>query len=138
MDNYNDNPNDIRNGMSMGKLNDFEFFMTKNAYKQITDTMTAEFKSFDSHNGIERLYGQPKNRRTINLSGVLVVQPLDSLKNLQADIRIGERMRFTTIDDDIYCVITSLKITKKFFTDNGSATVQEYNITLKEVLEDLY
>jgi len=47
-------------------------------------------------------------------------------------------MRFTTLDDDIYCVITSLQITKKFFTDNGSATVQEYNISLKEVLEDLY
>jgi hypothetical protein len=63
---------------------------------------------------------------------------LDSLKNLQADIRIGERKRFTTIDDDIYCVMTSHTITKKFFIDNGSATVQEYNITLKEVLEDLF
>lgn len=136
MDEYN--KDDVRHGMSMGKLNDYEFFMTKNAYNSITDTMTAEFKSFDSFNGLERLYGEPKRRRTISLNGVLVVQPLDSLKNLQADIRIGQRIRFTTIDDDIYCVITSLTITKKHFTDNGSATVQEYNIKLKEVLEELY
>ena len=128
----------ITNGMSMGMFNDFIFYMGKNEYKKITDTITAEFKSFDSLNGIESLHGNPKRRRNINLNGVLVVQPLDALKSLQADARIGESMRFTTIDDDIFCVITSLSITKKFFTDNGSATVQEYNISLKEVLEDLY
>jgi phage protein U len=137
MDNLNIE-DEITNGMSMGKLNDFIFYMGKNEYKKITDTITADFKAIDSNNGIERLQGRPVNKRTINMNGVLVVQPLDALKSLQADVRIGERMRFTTIDDDIFCVITSLSITKKFFTDNGSATVQEYNISLKEVFEDLY
>lgn len=124
-------------GMNMGKLNDFTFYMGKNEYQKITDTLSANFSSIDSSNGVERLKGQPIIKREIKLNGVLVVQPLDSLKSLQADVRIGDKIRFTTIDDDISCVITSLQVTKRLFTDNGSATVQEYNISLKEVLEDL-
>ena len=124
-------------GMNMGKLNDFTFYMNKNEYKKVTDTITANFKTIDSSNGFERLQGQPIIKREIKLNGVLVLQPLDSFKSLQADLRIGEIIRFTTIDDDISCVLTSLQVTKKFFTDNGSATVQEYNISLKEVLEEL-
>jgi len=81
MDNLNAE-NEITNGMNMGKLNDFVFYMGINEYKKITDTITANFKEVDLNNGIERLYGRPVNKRTINLNGVLVVQPLDALKSL--------------------------------------------------------
>jgi len=129
---------DTFSGMTMGKLGDHKFYMHNNEYKKITDTINAEFKSVDSNNGLQRLYSQPKLSRTIKLNGVLVRQSEMSLKNLQADIRIGAKTRFTTFDDDIDCVITSLEITKKSFLHNGRAMVQEYNISLKEVLEDLY
>lgn len=125
------------NGLSMGKLGDFEFYMSKNAYKKISQTLTAEHGSFKPIKGQERFNASGGWDRKISLDGVLVVQPLDALKTLEDYLIAREPIRFTTLNHDFEVLISSLNITQEHFLDDGNYTVQTYNLSLKEVYDEL-
>jgi len=127
----------LTSGLSMGKLGDFEFFMDKNAYEKISQTITASFGSFKPIKGQEQLSDSGGFESKISMNGVLVVQPLDALKKLEDFTKKREPIRFTTLENDIDVVITSLATTKKNFLDDGKHTVQTYNLSLKEVYDEL-
>jgi phage protein U len=128
---------ELINGQSMGKLGEFEFYMSKNAYKKISQDITATFGSFTPIKGQERLSDSGGYDRKISLDGVLVVQPLDSLKTLEDYVTKREPIRFTTLNHDIEVVIPSLNMTQEHFLDDGNFTVQNYNLSLKEVYDEL-
>jgi hypothetical protein len=130
----------LTTGYDMGKLGDYSFYMKKNEYKKISQSFTATFGSFKPINGQERLSDSGGYSRTISLNGVLVVQPLDALKTLEDYLKARELIRFTPLFTDIDVVITSLNITQSNFigtVDGVNATVQTYNISLKEVYDDI-
>jgi hypothetical protein len=132
----------LTTGYDMGKLGDYSFYMKKNEYKKISQSFTATFGSFKPINGQERLSDSGGYSRTISLNGVLVVQPLDALKTLEDYLKARELIRFTSLfkNIDINVVITSLNITQSNFidtVDGVKATVQTYNISLKEVYDDI-
>jgi len=124
-------------GLSMGKLGDFEFYMHKNEYKKISQTLTATHGSFKPIKGQERITDSGGYDLKLSLNGVLVVQPLDALKTLEDYLIAREPIRFTTLNDDIEVLITSLNITQEHFTDDGNYTVQTYNLSLKEVYDEV-
>jgi hypothetical protein len=131
---------ELTTGCDMGKLGDYSFYMKKNEYKKISQSFTATFGSFKPINGQERLSDSGGYSRTISLNGVLVVQPLDALKTLEYYLKARKLIRFTPLFTDIYVVITSLNITQSNFigtVDGVNATVQTYNISLKEVYDDI-
>ena len=127
----------LTNGKSMGKLGDYEFFMNKNDYKKISHSITATFGSFKPIKGQEVISNSGGYDRKISLNGVLVLEPLDSLKTLEDDLIAREPLRFTTLTDDIEVLITSLNIVQEHFIDDGRYTVQTYNLSLKEVYNEL-
>jgi hypothetical protein len=127
----------LTNGKSMGKLGDYEFYMHKNDYKKISHNFTATFGSFKPIKGQEIKTDSGGYSRKISLNGVLVLEPLDSLKSLEADFKAREPLRFTTLTDDIEVLITSLNIVQEHFVDDGRFTVQTYNLSLEEVYDEL-
>jgi hypothetical protein len=127
----------LTNGKSMGKLGDYEFFMNKNDYKKISHSFTATFGSFKPIKGQEVISDSGGYDRKISLNGVLVLEPLDSLKSLEADFRTRRPLRFTTLTDDIEVLIMSLNIVQEHFIDDGRYTVQTYNLSLEEVYNEL-
>jgi phage protein U len=124
-------------GLDMGKLGDFKFYMNKNEYKKISKKLKATFGSFKPIKGQERLSDAGGYEQTLSLNGVLVVQPLDALKSLEDYLKAREPLEFTTLRESVQVVITSLTINESFFMDNGDFTVQEYNLSLKEVYDEL-
>ncbi len=127
----------LTNGLSMGKLGEFSFYMDKNAYKKISQTITATNGTFKPIKGQERVSDSGGYERKISLNGVLVVQPLDALKTLDDYTTTREPIRFTTLTDDIEVLISTLTTTKEHFIDDGSYTVQTYNLSLKEVYDEV-
>ena len=124
-------------GMDMGKLGDFVFYMNKNDYKKISENLKRDYGSFKPIKGQEQLNDAGGYSRTLTLNGVLVLQPLDALKKLDDFLIDGKPLRFTTLTVDFDVVLTSLNTTKEHFTDNGSHTVINYNLSLKEVYDDI-
>ena len=127
----------LTKGLSMGKLGEFAFYMDKNAYKKISKTLTATHGSFKPIKGQERISDSGGYSQTLSLNGVLVIQPLDALKTLEDYLIARELIRFTTLNDDIEILFTSLNITQEHFTDDGNYTVQTYNLSLKEVYNEI-
>jgi len=127
----------IVSGLSMGKLGEFAFYMDKNAYKKISQTLSATFGSFKPIKGQERISDAGGYENKLSLNGVLVVQPLNALNSLEDYLKARESLRFTTLNDDIEVLLTNLNITKEHFTDDGNYTVQTYNLSLKEVYDDI-
>ncbi len=125
------------NGMNMGKIGDFVFYIDKNAYKKISQTITATHGSFKPIKGQEVLSDSGGYEVKLTLNGVLVVQPLNALKKLEQYAKDREPLRFTTLQNDMEVVITSINTVKEQFTDNGSQTVTTYNLSLKEVFNDI-
>jgi len=123
------------NGLSMGKLGDFEFYMHQNDYKEIAKNLTATFGSLKPAKGQEQLNKNGGYSQAISLKGVLVVQPLEALKTLEDYTKNREPIRFTTLDTDIEVIINSLNTTQKMFLDNGKFTVQNYSLSLKEIYD---
>jgi len=124
-------------GMDIGKIGDFKFYMNKNDYKKLSKTLSATFGSYKPIKGQERLSDSGGFERKINLSGVLVVQPLDALKTLEEYVEKREPLEFTTLRESYRVVITNLSINQSHFLDNGDFTVQDYNLSLKEVYDEL-
>jgi len=124
-------------GMDMGKIGDFKFYMHKNEYQKISKSLSVTFGSFKPIKGQERLSDSGGFERKISLNGVLVVQPVDSLKSLEDYAEAREPLEFTTLRESIKVVITSLNINQSHFLDNGDFTVQKYNLSLKEVYDEL-
>jgi len=127
----------LTNGLSMGKLGEFSFYMDKNEYKKISQTLTATNGTFKPIKGQERVSDSGGYENKISLNGVLVVQPLDALKTLEDYTKAREPIRFTTLSDDIEVLISTLTTTKEHFIDDGSYTVQTYNLSLKEVYDEV-
>jgi len=128
---------DLINGLEMGKLGDFAFYMDKNAYKKISETITRNNATFKPLLGQKVTIKTGGYDRKITLNGVLVVQPLDALKPLKEYAMDGSPIRFTTIQDDIEVEIKSINTVKEQFLDNGSQTVTTYNLSLEEVYNDI-
>jgi len=124
-------------GMNMGKIGDFVFYIKQNEYKKISKNLSISFGSLKPVKGQERLTDAGGFDRKISLNGVLVVQPKDALKSLEDIAEKREVIRFTTLDIDMDVVITSLNITQEHFLDDGSYTVQSYNLSLKEVYDEI-
>lgn len=124
-------------GMDMGKIGDFKFYMKKNDYQKLSKILSATFGSYKPLKGQERLSDSGGFERKINLSGVLVVQPLDALKKLEDYVEKREPLEFTTLRESYKVVITNLSINQSHFLDNGDFTVQDYNLSLKEVYDEL-
>ncbi len=124
-------------GLSMGKLGDFEFYMSKNEYKKISQTLTAEHGVFTPIKGQKRFSDSGGYTRELSLEGVLVVQPLNALKSLEDYLIARKPIRFTTLNHDFEVLISSLNITQEKFLDDGNYTVQTYNLSLKEVYNEL-
>ena len=124
-------------GMDMGKIGDFKFYMNKNDYKKLSKTLSATFGSYKPLKGQERLSDSGGFERKISLSGVLVMQPLDTLKTLEEYVEKREPLEFTTLRESYRVVITNLSINQSHFLDNGDFTVQDYNLSLKEVYDEL-
>jgi phage protein U len=125
------------NGMDMGKIGDFKFYMNKNEYKKISKSLSVTFGSFKPIKGQERLSDSGGFSRTISLNGFLVLQPLDSLKSLEDYAEAREPLELTTLRESFSVVITSLNINQSHFLDNGDYTVQDYSLSLKEVYDEL-
>lgn len=124
-------------GLSMGKLGDFEFYMSKNEYKKISQTLNAEHGVFTPVKGQKRFSDSGGYTRELSLEGVLVVQPLNALKSLEDYLIARKPIRFTTLNHDFEVLISSLNITQEKFLDDGNYTVQTYNLSLKEVYDEL-
>jgi len=120
---------------SMGKLGAFEFKMHKNNYEKITKNLKADFGIFKPIKGQEKISDSGGFSRTIALNGALIVQPISSLKPLEDYVKNREPIRFTTLNDDIEVVITSLQTVQSHFIDDGRNTVATYNLILKEVYD---
>jgi len=123
--------------MNMGKLGSFTFYIKKNEYKKLTETFSVSFGSFKPIKGQEMLTDSGGYEHKITLNGVAVVQPIGSLKTLESMAKNREVIRLTTVDIDIDVVITALTLEKSHFIDDGKYTVQTYNITIKEVFNDI-
>ena len=124
-------------GQIMGKLGDFEFYISKNGYKKISQTLTAEHGVFTPIKGQKRFSDAGGYTREFSLDGVLVVQPLNALKRLEDYVIARKPIRFTTPNHDFEVLISSLNITQEHFLDDGNYTVQTYNLSLKEVYDEL-
>jgi len=120
-------------GLVMGKLGDFTFVMHRNAYRQITKAITADFGSYKPINGQEVLTDSGGYGETITVNGVLVVQPVGALKPLEAYIKARSELRFTTITEDMTVVLTHATFNRSRFYLTGRHRVQSYNLTLKAV-----
>ena len=134
------NLQDLTSGMEMGKLGNYSFYMKKNEYEKISQSFTATFGTFKPIKGQERISNSGGYSRTISLNGVLVLCPLDSLKKLEDYLIAREPIRFTPLFTDIDVVITSLNITQSSFVgtvEGVNATVQTYNLSLKEVYDEV-
>jgi len=129
--------NNLINGLGMGKLGDFVFYMSKNEYKKISHVLTAEHGSFKPIKGQEQINDSGGYDRKISFDGVLVLQPLDALKTLEDYLIAREPLRFTTLNHDFEVVLTSLNITQEHFVDDGNYTVQTYSLSLKEVYNEI-
>ena len=70
-------------GLVMGRLGDFPFIMHRNAYQNITKTITAEFGSYKPIQGQEILSDTGGYGETVHVNGILVAQPVKSLKTLE-------------------------------------------------------
>ncbi len=127
----------LTNGLSMGKLGEYKFYMNKNAYKKISHSLTNSFGSFKPIKGQEIKTDSGGYSRKISLNGVLVVQSLDALDDLEADFIAREVLRFTTLTADYEVLIMSLNMVQEQFTDDGKYTVQTYNLSLEEVYNEL-
>jgi phage protein U len=128
---------DLTSGSEMGKLGDFVFYMKKNEYEKISQTLTASFGSYKPIKGQERLSKVGGYENKISLNGVLVLCPLKSLETLEDYLKARKPLDLTTLTDDIKVVITSLTITQSHFLDNGNFTAQTYSLSLKEVYDEI-
>jgi len=125
------------NGAVMGKLGNYPFFMHENDYKQISHDLTSSFSSYQPIKGLEVVGDSGGTGRSIRLNGVLVAEPLGALKSLEYLLKRREELRFTTQDGDYNVVMTNLNIVESDFYIDGTARVQRYNITLKEVYGEI-
>ncbi len=123
-------------GLSMGKIGDFDFYMDKNEYQKITKTIKATHGTYTPVKGQETLSDAGGYIQTLSVPGVLVLQPLESLKTLEDYTKNREPLRFTTLQEDIEVVIPNLTIVQEHFTDHGEYTVQTFNLSLKEVYDE--
>lgn len=121
---------------AMGKIGNFSFYMNKNDYQSISKKIEANFNSYKPIDGQETLNTNGGYTQTVDLQGVLVVEPLDSLTTLENYCKDRKALRFTTLNHDLDVVITFLNITQKNFVTNGNYTVQEYSLSLKEVYDE--
>jgi phage protein U len=121
---------------SMGKLGDFTFYMHKNGYQKISQTLSAKFGSHKPIKGQESLNDSGGYEHTLSLNGVLVVQPLKALESLEDYVKRREPIRLTTLTHDISVVITNLSLEKSHFLDDGKFMAQTYTLSLKEVFDD--
>jgi len=127
-----------KKGMVMGKLGDFSFYMHENGYKKLKQSLTASRSSFTPIQGQKILINDTKYERKFSLSGVLVVQPINALKDLESYLISGECIRFSTIEDDFLVVINSLNSDRSFFLEDGKFTVQNYDIGFEESFNGVY
>ena len=127
----------LTNGLEMGKLGDFIFYMDKNEYKKISQTLTATNSTFIPTRGQEQVSFNGGFNRKISLNGILVLMPLDAIMLLEEYLINRKPIRFTPLFTDINVLITSLTITQEHFTDDGNYTVQTYNLSLKEVYDEV-
>jgi len=127
----------LTNGMEMGKLGEFAFYIDKNKYKKISQSLTATHGSFTPIKGQKLLTDSGGYERKITLNGVLVVQPTDALKPLEDYLIARDPIRFTTLQHDLDVVINSLNTTEEHFLDDGRFTVQTYNLSLEESFDEL-
>jgi len=128
---------DLTNGSEMGKLGDFVFYMKKNEYEKISKMLTATFGSFKPIKGQERVSDAGGYEGKISLNGVLVLCPLDTLESLEDYLKARKPIRFTTLNDDVEVLLSSLTITQSHFLDNGNFTAQTYSLSLKEVYDEI-
>jgi len=128
---------DLVSGMDMGKIGDFKFYMNTNEYQKLSKSLSATFGSYKPIKGQERLSDSGGFEQKLSLNGVLVVQPQDALKTLEDYLKTREPLEFTTLRESFKVVITNLNINQSHFLDNGDFTVQDYNLSLKEVYDEL-
>lgn len=123
-------------GKDMGKIGDFAFYMDKNQYKKISQTLTATHGEFTPVKGQKSKTDSGGYDNKFTLNGVLVLQPLNALKPLEDYLKAREPIRFTTLKHDIEVLINTLSVTEEHFLDDGKGTVQTYNLSLEEVFND--
>ena len=128
---------DLIKGLEMGKLGDFTFYIDKNGYKKISETITRNNAKFKPLLGQTQTIKAGGYDRKLSLNGVLVLQPLNALKKLKDYAMDGSPIRFTTLQDDIEVEIKTLTTEKEHFMDNGNQTVTTYNISLEEVYNEI-
>jgi len=120
-------------GAVMGKLGLYPFFMHKNEFKQIQESLTADFSSYKPIKGQEVIGDSGGFSNNIALNGILVAESIYAVEPLKWLLKLRKPIRLTTLESDITVVITSVRATKSYFTIHGSHRVQSYDITLKEV-----
>lgn len=125
------------NGAVMGKLDDFAFFMHKNDFKQIQESMTADFSSYKPIKGQELLGDSGGFSHNITLNGVLVAEPIEGLNPLKFMLMERKPLQFTTLTFDYDVVMVSYSPTKQSFGLIGDHRVESYNIVLKRIYGDL-
>ena len=124
-------------GAVMGKLDNFVFFMHKNNFQQIQESMSADFSSYKPIKGQELLGDSGGFNHTITLNGVLVAQPINALNPLKFMLMERKPLSFTTLTFDYDVVMTSYSPTKQSFGLIGDHRVESYNIVLKRIYGDL-
>lgn len=124
-------------GAVMGKLGEFPFYMHRNDFKQIAHSLKADFSSYKPIKGLEVIGDSGGTGRTIRLNGVLVAEGVEELDPLEFLLKERKPLRFTTLTNDFHVVITNLdKVESNFYID-GTARVQRYNISLKEIYGEI-
>ena len=124
-------------GMIMGKLGDYPFFMSRNDYKQIAFSGTADFSSYKPIKGLEVTGDSGGTQGTLRLNGVLVAEPQDALSPIKDMWLLRKPVRLTTLDADYDVVITNYDRVQSNFYIDGDARVNRYSLTLKEVYNEL-
>ena len=124
-------------GMIMGKLGDYPFFMSNNDYKQIAFSATSDFSSYKPIKGLEVTGDSGGTQGTLRLNGVLVAEPQDALSPIKDMWLLREPVRLTTLDADYDVVITNYDRVQSNFYIDGDARVNRYSLTLKEVYNEL-
>ncbi|MBL0702566.1 MAG: phage tail protein [Sulfurospirillum sp.] len=120
-------------GNLMGRLGNYPFFMGKNDFKKVTQTLNAEFGKYKPIKGQTVLSDSGGYDRKLTLNGILVAQSVHALKPLEWYLMKREPLRYTTLFTDMEVVITSMTENKEHFETHGLFRVQSYNITLEEV-----
>jgi len=124
-------------GSVMGKLGEFPFYMYLNDFKQVSHSLKSDFSSYKPIKGLEVIGDSGGTGRTIHLNGVLVAEDAEELDPLEFLLKKRKPLRFTTLANDFNVVIIALdKVESNFYID-GTARVQRYNISLKEIYGEI-